>query len=201
MPGPIGIPDLVALPGPSLRLTQRINSPVPPILGLADSTIISVLTPRRPLTLSTIASKTDLPLQLVRRRLFHLERITAVEKHEGGYTRHGSLTPVGRLYALEAKVDDWRKALSQAFRYRAWCDASAAVLLQLPRDTTKPLEQARSLGVGLALGSRWLIPPKIQPLQAERKLQASEFYIAAVKGLQKPPTPLDFQSARATVQD
>jgi hypothetical protein len=90
------------------------------------------------------------------------------------------LQPVGRLYALEAKVNNWSAGLGQAARYGSWADASAAVLGQLPRDPSRAVAQAAELGLGLALRARWLVRPRLRRLDLAQRLWASEFVIAAL---------------------
>lgn len=57
---------------------------------------------------------------------------------------------MARLLAFEAKLLDWRKALTQAYRYRYYADASIVVL---PAQSARPAIQNRSvfqqMGVGL----------------------------------------------------
>src|SRR5690606_1757739 len=87
----------------------------------------------------------------------------------------------GRIYALEAKVDDWSRALAQALRYGRWADASGAVVSRLPRDPSPALETASSLGLGLAIGDRWLTRPRVHRLPPAYRLWGSEHFIAAIR--------------------
>jgi hypothetical protein len=55
-----------------------------------------------------------------------------------------------RLTAFELKLNDWRSALMQAFRYRYFCDRAIVVLPRnMARTAAKHLDQFRRLGIGL----------------------------------------------------
>jgi hypothetical protein len=128
-----------------------------------------------------LARRLDVSEDAVRRRARRLERGGALLAVTGGWVRARDLEPVGRLYALEAKVDDWNAGLGQALRYGSWADASAVVMAQLPRVPSRPIAQASQLGLGLALGSRWLVRPKVRRLTLAYRLWASEHVIAALR--------------------
>jgi hypothetical protein len=91
-----------------------------------------------------------------------------------GFVRHPEIVPIGKAYALEAKVNDWQKGLSQAVRYSSWCDAAAVILLNPPRDLTEVTIRFKGLGIGLGVQSRWVIRPRIGRPQAGLRLAVSE---------------------------
>jgi hypothetical protein len=179
MAGPTGLPDLVAVPV-SPRLAARLALPCPPLLTWSDARLAAACSTTRAWSVSTLARRLDADDVALRRRLRRLVVQGALEAGSSGYRRVPDLQPVGRLYALEAKVDDWSAGLGQALRYGGWADASAAVLGQLPRDRSKAVTQATDLGLGLALGARWLVRPRVRRLALARRLWASEHVVAAL---------------------
>jgi len=195
MPGPAGVPDLVAIPSPD-GLTARLRCNVPPLLIWGDALVAASVSAARPESVRTIAARSGLRDDVVKRRLRRLASIGAVSQTHGGrYVRNTALAPIGRIYALEAKVDNWSSGIGQALRYGAWADASGVVLAHLPSDRSKALAQATSLGVGLAVGARWLVRPRIHAHGSARRLWASEHVLAALE-LSTPrigarPTPDD----------
>lgn len=181
--GPAGLPDLVATPL-STGLHSRLGLPVPALLAEADARLVAACWPVRPLTVSALARRAQLPEPTLLRRLRRLEAVGAVLPTAGGWVRPAELTVGGRLYALEAKMTDWQAGIAQALRYSSWADAAAVVMHRLPRNHRAALDQARTLGVGLAEGDRWLVRPRIHRLTAARRLWASEHLVAALRGEQ-----------------
>jgi len=179
MSGPTGLPDLVALPI-TPRLRTRLALACPPVLAWGDARLAAACSSSRPLSERLLARRLDVAEGAVHRRARRLEDSGALLSAGRGWIRPQELQPVGRLYALEAKVDDWNAGLGQALRYGSWADASAAVMAQLPRDPSRVIAQASQLGLGLALGQRWLVRPKIRRLTLAHRLWASEHLIAAL---------------------
>lgn len=179
MPGPTGLPDLVAVPVTS-RLDARLAVDVPPLLSWADVWLAAACSPLRKSLTPTLARQLETDVESVRRRVRRLERTGALVADGAGWR---AMRPgAGRSsYALEAKVDDWNAGLAQALRYGAWADASAVVMGQLPRDPSKPVAQATALGLGLAHGARWLVRPKVRRLSLAKRLFASEHLVAALR--------------------
>lgn len=180
MPGPTGLPDLVAVPV-TARLHARLAADVPPLLSWADARVVAACSPLRSSLAPTLARRLETDDESLGRRVRRLERAGALVADRTGWRRHGALVPVGRVYALEAKVDDWNAGLAQALRYGAWADASAVVMSQLPRDSSRPVAQAAALGLGLAHGARWLVRPKVRRLSLAKRLFASEHLVAALR--------------------
>lgn len=190
MPGPAGLPDLVAIPL-TPRLAIRLDFPCPPLLAWADARLSAAASPRQPLSINALIRRLGADEQAVRRRIPRLIRSGAlIQTRTGCLLRAAELQPVGRLYALEAKVDDWSGGLGQALRYSAWADASAIVVRKLPGDRSKAIAQALDLGLGLALGPRWLVRPRLRRLELARRLWASEHVIAALTGASAGDTTL-----------
>ncbi|RLP68342.1 hypothetical protein D9V29_14040 [Mycetocola manganoxydans] len=119
--------------------------------------------------------------------LRELETSGAVKEVAGKYRRHPAIVPVGRMYAFEAKVSDWNRAISQAARYSTWADASGVVLLHPPKNLTDVVRHAKSLRLGLAIGDKWIVQPTIgrraNALHAGSRLLASERFIHSVGSL------------------
>jgi len=180
MAGPTGLPDLVALPI-TPRLESRLALACPPVLAWGDARLAATCSCSRALSERALARRLDIPETAIRRRARRLERQGALLPANRGWVRAKALEPVGRLYALEAKVNDWNAGLGQALRYGSWADASAAVMAQLPRDPTPAIALAFQLGLGLALGPRWLVRPKVRRLTLAHRLWASEHVIAALR--------------------
>lgn len=97
-----------------------------------------------------------------------------VEAHGSGFRRVPGLEAIGRVYALEAKVKDWQKGISQALRYSTWCDAAAVVLLMPPRDLDDLKARCSSFGLGLGVDGRWIVRPRIGRPNQGLRLAMSE---------------------------
>lgn len=108
------------------------------------------------------------------RRLRPLAAVGYVESRGSGFRRVRGLEPIGRAYALEAKVSDWQQGVGQALRYSTWCDAAAVVVLRPPRDLSDAKERTFKLGLGLATGGRWVVRPRIGRPHAGLRLAMSE---------------------------
>lgn len=180
VPGPVGIPDLVVLPGPSHALRRRLDSRIPPVLQRAEAEVLAMLNVRRALSLETLVKKSGYGQQSVSRMLRKLERQGAVISSGKLWRRAEEVIPVGNIYALEAKVDDWRKGARQAFRYRSWCGSSALVLSRLPKDRAPLLATVERLRIGLALEDQWLVRPPLSRISPAQSLLGSEHFIAAL---------------------
>lgn len=182
MPGPYGLPDLVAVPL-TPRLEARLNHACPPLISWPDARLVASVPIRRTISLPALCHRLQVEDSAIRRRLTRLVNAGALAlAANGGLLRTDELQPVGRLYALEAKVEDWSAGLGQALRYGTWADASAAVVSRLPKDPSRAIAQATDLGLGLALGDRWLVRPRLRRLQVARRLWASEHVVAALVG-------------------
>jgi hypothetical protein len=181
MPGPNGLPDLLAVPVTPALLT-RLAHPCPPLVAWADARLVAACWPSRAIAVETLARKTAGRVDAVRRRVRRLITTGAlIEPRPGLVCRAGAVQPVGRLYALEAKVASWSAGFGQALRYGTWADASAVVVARLPTDRTSALAQARDLGIGLALGREWLVRPRVRELDPATRLWASEHVVAALE--------------------
>lgn len=172
--GPRGVPDLLVMSRGSASLRHRLESGAPFIESLADCAVVAALNVKRPVTGSSVASVTGMSLEQVERRLRALTHTGLVVQNGLGFCRRADLEPIGRTYAFEAKVSDWRRGLDQALRYSAWCDASSLVLLRAPADMRGLIEHCTRLDIGLAVRDDWVRRPRLGRPQRDLRLAASE---------------------------
>lgn len=182
--GPLGIPDFTALVGDQARLTARLAADISPLLHEVDAAIVAVAHQRSPRSAESLAGALGWPLDTVARRLpFVLRAGALLEVKPQRYVRHPAISPVGRVYAIEAKVRDWTKALRQARAYSVWADSYVIVMGPLAARTIDRLVQEVELDQGgLVVDDRWIRKPSIHPLPASRRLWASEYLVAAIVG-------------------
>lgn len=187
--GPLGIPDFTAYVGDIERIRRRLDHDAPPIVNEWDTGILSVAHVRRASSAQSVARTLGWPVETVTDRLKGLaKRRALIEVSPGRYVRPESLEPGGRLYAIEAKVDDWRSALRQARTYRVWADSYVLVMSQLTRRAEAALtDEVRRDRGGLMVGGRWVVRPRLCRTAPRRRLQAWELFVAATReGLEDP---------------
>jgi hypothetical protein len=179
--GPFGIPDVVAVVGPLGLLNRRLKLNVPPLLNEIDAGIVASATPKAGRSASALSSLLGWSEDTVQRRIPGLVRRGAlVRVADDRYVRPRDLQPVGRLYAIEAKVRDWRRALRQGRRYGVWCDSYVIVMPELSTTSGENLLAAvASDAGGLMLGGRWVRRPRLRPKTNAQRLWGSEHVIAA----------------------
>jgi hypothetical protein len=179
--GPFGVPDLVAVVGPRQALNRRLRLRVPPLLNEVDAGVVAAAAEKAPRTAATLAARVGWPVETVTRRIPGLLKAGALKPVGAeSYIRPSALQPVGRLYAIEAKVRDWRRALRQARVYSVWCDSYVIVMPPLgPTSTPNLLEAVASDGGGLMLDGRWVFKPKLRSKSPSQRLWGSEHAIAA----------------------
>lgn len=187
--GPLGIPDFTAYVGNIDRIRRRHRLEVDPVVNELETGIISATYPRRPSSTHDIARALGWPVETVTERLRGLVRRGAlIEASSGKFVRPESLEPGGRLYAVEAKVNDWRSALRQVRTYRVWADSYVLVMGQLTERAQAAVtaEVRRDRG-GLVLEGRWIVRPRLGHSAARRRIQAAELFAAATRtGLGSP---------------
>lgn len=190
--GPRGIADLVATTRaePGLRIRQELG--LAPLTNPSDVAVVAATKARRTLTVASIALHLGLSTEQVVRRAASLVSRGYLIRVGNGIRRAEGISPLGRAYALEAKVNDWQKGLSQALRYGAWCDATAVALLRPPRDLTEVRRRYEHFGVGLAVRDRWLIRPRLGRPQPAMRLLASEAWL---ENLTQSPSPTAYASS------
>ncbi|MGB5565481.1 MAG: hypothetical protein WBN93_04040 [Acidimicrobiia bacterium] len=179
--GPYGIADLAVVATAWSRLAARIDAQIEPIVHELDAAIVAHLTTRRGRALHELTQVLPVRENEIDRRIAHLVRVGAVQRSGSGrLTRHESLSPLGRIYAIELKVRAWRRAIDQARAYALWSDRSIAVLGSLPADRSNVMGEARAAGVGLAVESEWLVRPRATGQPQARRLWTSEIFFAAI---------------------
>lgn len=182
--GPFGIPDLVAVVGVPNRLEDRLALGVPPLLNQVDAGVVAAAAPRAARTVETLAARLGWRAASVQRRLPELVRVGAlIAAGPATYVRPAPLQPVGRLYAIEAKVKDWRRALRQARTYSLWCDSYVLVMASLSSGSQPTLVEAvKDDGAGLVVAGRWLQRPRLGRRSPAQRLWGSEHLVAALEG-------------------
>jgi hypothetical protein len=180
-PGADGLADLVAVTHSATALAARMELPAQSITGVADASVAAAVAVRRTTTAATVAGRTGMTIRQAERRLRALTTDGLLTRSGAGFRRDAAVVPIGRLYAFEAKVSDWRGGMRQALRYGGWADASAVVLLNPPRDLGEARETAARFGLGLAVSDRWLVRPRIHPVAPGPRLLASERLVETLR--------------------
>ena len=191
MTGPLGIPDLTAVVGDPNLLAGRLASGIPPLLNEIDAGIVAALNPRRGSSSDQVAARLGWSEPTVRRRTARLHTIGAVARTpSGNLVRHPAIQPVGRLYAIEAKLREWRRALRQARSYGAWADSYVLVMGPLGSaplaELTASVQRDRA---GLMVDGRRICTPRLHPLPNARRLWAAEHVVAAMSGYHPSDLP------------
>lgn len=179
--GPFGVPDLLAVVGAPNVLEERLMLDVPPLLNQVDAGVVAAAAPSAPRTAATLARRVGWPVETVTRRLPQLLRTRALLRAgRTTYVRPAALCPVGRLYAVEAKVTDWRKALRQVRTYNVWCDSYVIVMPTLgPGSVAGLIEAVSADGGGVMLGGKWVTRARLSRRSGAQRLWGSEHAIAA----------------------
>lgn len=189
--GPIGIPDLTALVGDAGPLERRLALDVPPLLNEIDAAIAGVAHAHAPRSASVLARALGWPEETVMRRIPGLLRTRALERSgANSYVRPEGLQPVGRLLAIEAKVKDWRAALTQARTYSVWADNYVIVMGALAPGSVSRLgeEVARDAG-GLVVDGTWVVRPRKREVSRPKRMWASEHVVAGLVGTDRDYHP------------
>lgn len=172
--GPRGIPDLLATTAFKSDLATRGELALPAFTNISETAVLAALPQKTSRTMAWVAERCGLSPRQAQSRLGTLTRAGAILEENGRYRSHPSIRPIGHTYALEAKVSDWGKGLTQALRYLTWADAAAIVLLEPPQDLNRATERCRALGVGLAVGDSWKVRPRLGRPNPGLRLAASE---------------------------
>lgn len=180
--GPIGVPDITAVVGDSCRLDARLELAVPPLLNEIDASVTAIAHPYTARSTALFARRLDWPTGTVARRIPRLLRVGALrEIRPDVYVRPTGLEPIGRIYAIEMKVDGWTSGLRQARAYSTWADSYILVMGRVSsRALDKLTAEVRRDGGGLVVGERWICRPHLRRHTKPRRLWASEHVVAAV---------------------
>jgi hypothetical protein len=180
---PFGIPDFTVVVGDSGPRRARLRLRVPPLLNEVDAGIASVTPSESFASARQIAGRVGWPIATVERRLPGLLRTRALrEVRSGRFSRPAALDPIGTVYAIELKIDDWRRALVQCRTYRTWADSYVLIMQRVPGSSLTELRQnVRRDGGGLIIGEDWLVSPRVVKLPRSRRLWTSEHVVAACR--------------------
>lgn len=153
-----GIPDAVLLSEKDQVTLQAFAKKFPNLeLTNAHAIVISKLFPKRFTNIKSLTTKTGLSQQYISKVISDLSRLNVVEQSEDTSSKSFRLNqkfyiPYLDLMSIEFKLDDWKSALRQALRYRAFSEKSCVVM---PASKKKLLVQNadifRNFGIGLAL--------------------------------------------------
>ncbi len=181
MHAPVGVPDLTVVVGNSAPRRSRLRLSVPPLLNEIDAGIVAAASKTVPRTSSRLASSLGWPVTTVERRMPRLLRNRALrEIKPGRFVRRAALEPIGTVFAIELKIGDWRRALTQGRTYRTWADAYLLIINHVSEASLPYLAEAvrRDRG-GLVVSGKWIMKPRRSGQSPARRLWASEHVIAA----------------------
>jgi hypothetical protein len=187
--GPFGVADFIAIVGATRRVEARLALDVPPLLNEVDAGIVAVTSPHHGRTPARLAELLGWPVASIDRRLPGLLKSGAVrELRRGRFVRPDSLVPIGRAYAIETKMRQWRRALRQARTYRLWCDNYVIVMPALSRPVlVEALAKVEKDSGGLFVDGRWEARPRLRRAEPARRVWGSEHLVAALRGPELPP--------------
>ncbi len=190
MAGPIGIPDLTALVADPSMLRARLASEIQPVLNQLDSAIVAAAMVGKPRSPGALAKALGWSAETVMRRLPGLVRAGALTRVQAdSYVRPTALRPIGRLYAIEAKVRDRGAGIQQVRAYSSWADGYVLIMGPLGRRPLQLLlEEVAADGGGLVVDGRWLRRPVMRPNDFARRLWAAEHFVAAVRDASYQPS-------------
>lgn len=183
--GPWGVPDLAVL-SPA-RVEQRLACDVPPLLSQQECRLVAAAT--RWIGTESLTRAARVSSASAERSLRRLVSVGALEVRGDRLRREPGVVPLGRLWAVEAKVEEWQGGLAQAHRYRLWADGAVLVLGRARVPHKEIAERARHYQVGLVVEGRWISRPRLVPPDAATRLHASEHMLAALigpKGASRP---------------
>jgi hypothetical protein len=186
--GPFGIPDFVAVVASPTLLQDRVALSVPPLLNEVDAGIVAHASGGAGRGVETLATRLGWGVETVERRLPGLLKSGALrDLGRNRYVRPSALVPVGRLYAIETKVRDFRRALRQARTYALWCDNYVIVMRSLSEASLGEAAEAvaRDRG-GLVIAGQWAQRPGSRRLRPAQRLWGSEHLAAATMGSASP---------------
>jgi len=186
--GPFGIPDFLVVVGPRSLLRHRTALSVPPLLNEVDAGIVARASIRLGRNAETLAEQLGWEVGTVERRLPGLVRSGALtDLGAGRYVRPAALAPIGRLYAVETKIRDFRRALRQARTYALWCDNYVIVMPALSEAALGGAIDAvaRDRG-GLVIKGRWVQRPGGRRIPPAPRLWGSEHLVAATMRADSP---------------
>ena len=182
MPGPFGQPDFVALVGGGSWLERRMAAGIPPQLSEAECIVLSVLHAERPLSQAAVLRRVGWSADVLVPVLKKLVRVGALKvTSSGSFLRVRDLEPSGVLYALEAKLKSWQRAVLQGRAYRSWADNYVVLLGGV--GTVAKQRAADTIAIdraGLFVDFEWIVRPKVRKAHSAKRLWGFEHMYAAV---------------------
>lgn len=172
-----GVADVVAITGWQEAAQRRIALQLPPLVSEMDCTVVAALSPHQTRTLDTLEKTLGMSREQLTRRIRSLISDGYVFTSGSGYRKVKDFEAIGRAYALEAKVSNWRQGISQALRYSTWCDAAAIVVMKDPRHLDEVRAQCLALSIGFASEGRWIVRPRKGHPNPGLRLAMSEQFI------------------------
>lgn len=193
MPGPIGIPDFTAIVGGKRQIALRLASGIPPIRSPLDASIVAALHVNRAQSSLSLSNALAMSLDGLSARLRTLSRQGAVRQvTRDSFVRDIALSPGGTVYAIEAKVRDWRRAAQQSRKYRVWTNNYVLALGPVGDQARESaLNEVAQDAAGLLIAGRWIRKPTAQPVSSVNQFLAFEHIAAALSGYQ-PSSDLNF---------
>lgn len=178
MPGPMGVPDALVMRANPRAMRARMEADVEPIL---DQYACELLMTLRLVRGDTTSAQTRLGWAdyTMRSALARLRSAGAVVvTARGRVNPKPGLQPIGKSIAVEAKVRDWRRALSQGRVYASWADSYQLLLGQVADSAVLALaSMVAGDQAGLVIGQKWVVRPKLAI--GTGSLVASEHFLAA----------------------
>ncbi len=156
--GPLGVPDYTALVVDGGALGRRFRVGIPPLLNKIDAAIVAVSSPTASRSVAAIAKSLGWSADTVLRRIVRLLRVGAMHESSGGrFVRAPELGALGRIYAIETKVDNCTAAINEARLYGVWADSYVLVMGGLGvRALTSVSEKVAADNAGLFVDGKWI---------------------------------------------
>jgi hypothetical protein len=177
-----GIADLVALVSAEQGIRDRFSSGAGYLQSVSEASVASVFPTRRKVRADRAIGRLDMSERQARAIVAKLVLRGVLHRQGSYFIRDPAVVAVGRMYALEAKVADWRRGMTQSLRYSTWSDAAAVVLAKNPHDVERARERAKSFGIGMAVGSKWVVRPRLRRGSPGLRLLSSEIFLASIAG-------------------
>lgn len=176
-----GMPDIVFAQFDAAAVEVRARGPLSPVFcERADVSVLLALEESSFQSTNDLADRTHLTLSTVGARLRRLEAIGAVARENGRWRRLAAFSSrLASATAVELKLADWRKALDQAARYRAFAGRSLVVLNEERAQAARRHRDVFSFnGIGLSALSPWGEVEEIVPTPAGEALDRVSLWVA-----------------------
>lgn len=153
VPSVQGVPDYIGIRFQSGSIYNRKMPQIQESYLSSASAILSVIKNKSPRTEKYIISKTGLSLSTVRGCLNYLVRIeilSAVDNKKKYILSQTFLLPNIEIWAFELKLHDWKRAVFQALRYKAFANYVIVVFpVERKRILNENIELFNQLNIGV----------------------------------------------------